>query len=193
VTPAELDQLTNDCPFLFHMTMRDSWPLIRAHGLLPTTALTELFEVTMDLRQALLTRRRPTASLLTHPVLGTATVRDQIPLLDQDLMRCLEDGLLPSDWYGKLNERVFFWFTERRLQGLLCAQVNRREGHLVLKVRTAPLIRDYYEKIELSPINSGATRPFQRRAAIRRFCPSVSIRTRSGAKSADQSTKPLSN
>jgi hypothetical protein len=107
MTPAELNQLTKDCPFVFHMAVRGSWPLIRAHGLLPANALAELFEVATDLRQALLSERRATGSLLTHPILGTATIRDQIPLLEQDLMRCLEDGLLPSDWYGKLNEQCF--------------------------------------------------------------------------------------
>src|SRR5947209_6250694 len=37
--PAELDQLTRDYPFFYHMAMRNCWPLIREHGLLPTNRL----------------------------------------------------------------------------------------------------------------------------------------------------------
>jgi hypothetical protein len=160
VTPAELDQLTQDCPYLYHMAARDSWPLISKHGLLPTDRLIDLFEVPEEEGLALTMRRRPQSTLLSHPSLGTATVRDQIPLLDRDLKRCLRDGLSPLDWYRVLNERVFFWLTERRLQRLLCASSYREQEHIVLKVRSADLIRDHYKKIELSPINSGATRPF---------------------------------
>jgi uncharacterized protein DUF7002 len=160
LTEGELHQLTRDCPFLYHMATRDSWPLIQKHGLLSTVKLAELFELSCYARIALTTQRRPKAALLSHPRLGKATVRDQIPLLERDLVRCLQDGLSPSDWYRILNERVFFWFTELRVQRLLCASANRLEEHVVLKLRSAELIRDHYVKIELSPINSGATRPF---------------------------------
>jgi hypothetical protein len=160
LTTEELDQLTRDCPFLYHMAARDSWPMIREYGLLPTVGLARLFGLSDDALVALTTQRRPRAALLQHPCLGTATVRDQIPLLERDLARCLRDGLTSSDWCRLLNERVFFWFTEKRLRRLLCAGANREQEHVVLKVRSAELIRDHKEKIELSPINSGATRPF---------------------------------
>jgi hypothetical protein len=61
--------------------------------------------------------------------------------------------------------------TERRLQRLLCANSYRKQEHIVLKVRSAELIRDHYEMIELSPINSGATRPFPASRGRETFLP----------------------
>lgn len=160
MTPAEVDQLTRDCPFLYHMAMRGSWPLIREHGLLPTSLLMQLLDVDDVTHRKLTTQRRPSAVPIAHPAFGEVVVRDQIPLLDSDLERCLRDGLTPQDWHRLLNERVFFWLTEKRLQSLLCAGAYRTQEHVVLKLRSAQLIRDHRDRIELSPMNSGCTRPY---------------------------------
>ena len=79
---------------------------------------------------------------------------------DQDPIRCLEGGLTPQDWYALLNERVFFWLTEARLRTLLCAGAYRKTDHLVLTVQTRPIVEKYQQQIELSPMNSGCTKPF---------------------------------
>jgi hypothetical protein len=160
VTAEELGQLVSDCPFLYHVASKESWPAIREHGLLPAASLGALFGLGEEELDTLTTRRRATARRLAHPRLGSAVLRDQIPLLERDLARCLRDGLTPSDWLRMLSERVFFWLSEQRVRRLLCATSNRGEEHLVLRVRSAELIRDHTASIELSPINSGATRPF---------------------------------
>jgi hypothetical protein len=160
VTPDELTRLLEDCPYLYHMAMLNSWPLIREHGLLPTDRLLDLFEIDPTHRHELTTRRRPASVPIEHRVHGMAFVRDQIPMYDSHLERCLLDGLTPVDWHARLNERVFFWLTERRLEGMLCAGAYRDQEHIVLKLRTAQLIGDYRDRIELSPINSGCTRPY---------------------------------
>ncbi|SEE67750.1 hypothetical protein SAMN05519104_7020 [Rhizobiales bacterium GAS188] len=174
MTPSELDELVGNCPHLYHMAMRDSWPLIQEHGLHTTYGLLDLFEVETAARTKMTTRRRCTSVPISHPVFGQAVVRDQIPLLDSDLDRCLRDGLTPQDWHRLLNGRVFFWLTEHRLQKLLCAGAYRHQDHIVLKVHTALLIRDYADRIELSPINSGCTRPYAHPRGRETFLPIAS-------------------
>ncbi len=87
-------------------------------------------------------------------------VRDQKPMDDAGLRRCLRDGLTPSDWYRLLNDRVFFWLTRKRLHGLLKAKPYRELEHDVLELDTAALVSAHQTRITLSPINSGATKPF---------------------------------
>jgi hypothetical protein len=159
VTPDELEELIADCPYLYHMAMKDSWPLIRKHGLLPTSKLLDLFAVDEARVRALTDNLRPTSVTIDHPEYGKATVRDQIPLHEKDLLKCLTGGLTPLDWYRRLNERVFFWLTTERLQKLLCAGAYRHIEHLVLVVPTKPIIEKYRNRIELSPMNSGCTKP----------------------------------
>jgi hypothetical protein len=159
VTAGELDELIADCPYLYHMAMKDSWASIQMHGLLPTDDLLDLFEVEAAERTSLTTKRRPESVAINHPQLGQAIVRDQIPLHDSDLLKCLSGGLTPEDWHALLNERVFFWLTEERLNRLMCAGAYRKFEHLILKVATQPIIENYWHSIELSPMNSGCTKP----------------------------------
>jgi len=62
-------------------------------------------------------------------------------------------------WYQILNDKVFFWLTERRLETLLAARAYRRHEHCVITVFTAPFVHDYRERIWLSAMNSGTTKP----------------------------------
>ncbi len=142
------------------MAMHDSWGLIQRYGLLPTNELLSLFQIAEDRRAELTSKRRPTSVDIEHPELGVARIRDQLPLLDDQLARCLDGGLTPLDWHNRLNERVFFWVTRERLQRLMCAGAYRRQSHLVLEVPTRPIFENYEPSIELSPMNSGCTRPF---------------------------------
>lgn len=81
---------------------------------------------------------------------------------DRGLLRCLEDGLTPRDWYEILNRQVFFWLTENRLERMLNARAYRDEAHIVLTIDTSLLMKQYESSISLSPINSGCTKPFPR-------------------------------
>ncbi|MEI4509201.1 hypothetical protein WBQ88_15735 [Sphingopyxis sp. CCNWLW253] len=171
MTDEELGELLKNCPALFHMAMRDSWPLIQKHGLLPTNRLLELFDVDHETRAELTTKRRPASFPIAHPEVGSATIRDQIPLYDHHLAKCLQGGLSPIDWHAKLNERVFFWLTEKRLQKLLCAGAYRKQQHVVLKINTAMLVNDHRERIELAPMNTGCTMPFAHPRGPETFLP----------------------
>lgn len=136
-----------------------SWPSIERHGLLSTTALLDLFGVSGEVREGLEGAHRPEAVPLVHPLHGNAVVRDQKPMDDRGLRKCLQDGLSPTQWYRLLNGMVFFWVSEDRLATLLGAKAYRDTSHVVLTVDTERLLSRYADRVMLCPINSGATKP----------------------------------
>ncbi|MDP4025966.1 hypothetical protein Q8W71_25360 [Methylobacterium sp. NEAU 140] len=159
MSEAELDALLRDCPVLFHMAERGAWPTIRRHGLLSTVAALDLFGVTGEARAAAL-RRRPDGIVLERADLGRIVLRDQKPLSDRGLERCLRDGLTPADWHARLNARVFFWLSRARVLTLLAGRAYRDHAHEVLELDAAALVAAHRDRIALSPINSGATGRF---------------------------------
>lgn len=154
----DAETLIKNHPRLYHMADKDAWPSIQRHGLLSTTALLDLFEVKGREREALESAHRPESVRITHPKHGRAVVRDQKPMSDSGLLRCLS-GVTPTEWYRILNRRTFFWLTEERLQRLLGAGAYRAEAHCVLTVDTRALVTEHHNQIALSPINSGCTKP----------------------------------
>jgi hypothetical protein len=160
VNEAELNELLRDCPTLYHMAERESWPAIREHGLLSTTALLDRYGITGAERQLVEAQRRPISIALERQGLGRAVVRDQFPMDDKGLARCLQDGLVPQEWYRLLNGKVFNWLTRKRLLRLLNAGTYRNNEHDVLELETSPLVTTYKGKIWCSPMNSGCTKPF---------------------------------
>lgn len=162
MTDDELEELLGHCPVLYHMAEAGSWPSIRKHGLLSTSALLDLCGITGEARRKIETQRRPESVAIDHSTLGRIVIRDNKPMDDKRLARCLEGGLTPSDWYTLLNARVFFWLTRGRLLRLLGAAAYATQAHDVLEIDSAPLVRAHQENITLSPINSGATKPIAR-------------------------------
>ena len=160
MTDTELDELLRDCPTLYHMAEAGTWPSIRRHGLLSTSALLDLYGVEGAARHVLEARRRPEGVALRGEGLEGATVRDQKPMDDAGLARCLGGGMTPEDWYRTLNGKVFFWLTPARLMRLMEAKPYRGLSHDVLELDAAALVSACRDAITLSPINSGATRPF---------------------------------
>lgn len=143
-------------PTLYHMAEDGSWESIRRHGLLSTSALLDRFEIEDEQRSAIESARRPEIVRIEHPDYGTALVRDNKPMQEKALERCLH-GMTPREWYEHLNGRVFFWVDRKRLLKLLGARAYRERPHLVLEVNTAGLLERHAERVSLSPINSGAT------------------------------------
>ncbi len=160
MTNAELEELLSNSPTLYHMAERGSWPSIRRHGLLSTTALLDRFEIYGQERTSIEARRRPTSVFLNQPAVGSAVVRDQLPMDDRGLTRCLQDGLTPEAWYRLLNGMVFFWLTRDRLVRLLNAGTYRGLEHDVLELNAKALVDTYANNIWLCPMNSGCTKPF---------------------------------
>jgi hypothetical protein len=144
-------------PRLWHMTQDGAWPALQARGLLSTSALLDLYGIEGEAREALELRRRATSVSLRAPGLHEAVLRDQGPLNEAKLSRCLDDGLTPSDWLRRLNGQVYFWLKRERLAELLSGRVYRDGAHTVLTVDTASLLAAHGQRVRLSPINSGAT------------------------------------
>lgn len=156
----ELVELIEHCPVLYHMAERSSWDSIRSNGLLSTTALLDLYKYSGHARAAIEARRRSTSVILSRDDLAHATVRDQLPMDDNGLSRCLQDGITPEGWYRNLNSKVFFWLTRERLLRLLNAGTYRQHEHDVLEIDSKSIIEVYYDNIWLCPMNSGCTKPF---------------------------------
>lgn len=140
------------------MAEAGSWPAIQQHGLLSTTALLDLYEIQGDERDRLESARRPDSVPIHHPVHGTAWIRDNKPINEKVLRRTLV-GMTEPEFYRLLNGRVFLWLTEIRLGKLRSAPPYRGRPHDVLVVSTARLLAAYKDRVELSPINSGAVHP----------------------------------
>lgn len=149
-------ELIETYPRLFHMAEIGSWESIERNGLLSTEALLDLFDVKGDLRNEILETRRSQSYTITHPIHGSAVIRDQLVLHAERLSACLTDMTLGA-WLRMLNSRVFFWATEERLEGLLSGKMYRERSHEVLIVDTEALVTAYADRITLCPINSGAT------------------------------------
>lgn len=159
MTEAELQELLRRHPRFWHMAEVGSWPSIREHGLLSTSALLTRFGVEGDARRVVEAERRPEKVRLERDG-DWAVVRDNKPLNERKLARALQDGLTPADWYRILNARVFFWLSFKRLLTLLNAGAYRDAVHEVIELDGAALVMTCRERVVLSPINSGATGPF---------------------------------
>ena len=143
-------------PCLYHMAELGTWPSIKAHGLLSTSALLDLYGINGEERRLIEGRRRPESITIHHDEYGSAVIRDQKPISDSALQKCLRE-MTPTGWYRLLNARVFFWLTPERVQGLLSARAYRDREHTVLTVDTRDLLRLHQQRVALSPINSGST------------------------------------
>lgn len=139
------------------MTQPECVTGILAHGLFSTALLVERFAVPEAVRAEILARPRPARVALHHPGHGTAVINDNSPLSEKALAGCLDDGLAPSEWLAMLNARVFFWPAEQEAATLAGARLNRGRRLAVLVVDTLGLVRAHAARVELCPINSGAT------------------------------------
>ena len=160
MTEAELEEVVADCPTLFHMAERGSWGSIGERGLLSTSALLDLYGVSGAEREAIESMRRSASIPLNATGLPRAVVRDQLPMDDKGLLRCLPGHMAPRDWYELLNSKVFFWLTRDRLHTLTSASTYLDTSHDVIEVDTRSLIEAHRERIWFCPMNSGSTKPY---------------------------------
>ncbi|QZH73956.1 MAG: hypothetical protein JY451_09280 [Erythrobacter sp.] len=151
------EQLIETYPRLWHMAHDGAWPAIRDHGLMSAEALVDAYGVGAAERDRLLGIRRPSNKALAAPGLPGAVVRDQKPMTDNALLKCLQGGMSPEDWYRLLNGRTFFWLAAERVRGLTRAVAYRKEPQTVITLCTKSLVAVHESDIWLSPLNSGAT------------------------------------
>jgi hypothetical protein len=151
------EELIRTYPRLWHMAEDGSWDSISKQGLLSTSALLDLYKIDDAWRHKIEAEHRPESVKISRAGLPDAMIRDQKPMSDVALMKCLTDGITPSQWYQILNGKVFFWLSERRLLRLLGAKAYREFPQTVLTLDTESLVKAHSKKILLSPINSGST------------------------------------
>ena len=148
-----------------------SWPTIQKHGLMSTSAILDFLDLQGAARDKNESTRRSETVLLCSKGNTAFSIRDQKPMADSSLRRCLEDELSPSDWYRILNGRTFFWLTTKRLNKLLCAGTYAKFRHDVLVIDTRSLIAVHHNSITLCAMNSGNTRPYAHPRGLRTFLP----------------------
>lgn len=155
------EEVADRHPHIYHMAELDSWPSIKEHGLLSTTALLKLFEVSSDKRRKIESEWRPRPEAIDHPEHGTAVIRDQkMPPIELDPQ--LVD-LTRQEWYKYLNGKTFFWAERKRLANFLFAYGRR--PHCVLIVDTLALLSRHGSRASLCSINSGFTKQRARRGS----------------------------
>lgn len=151
------EELIEQYPRLWHMAHQGAWPAIRERGLMSVAALLDDYMVGGEERDRLLRTRRPASVPLAHPDRIGAVIRDQKPMSDSALEKCLQGGLTPGDWYSRLNSHSFFWLSRERIWRLLKARAYRDLPQTVLTIDTAGLLQACRDRVWLSPINSGST------------------------------------
>ena len=151
---ATVEQVISRYPRLYHMAERNSWSSIRKQGLLSTTALLDLFEVSGRERSEIESCWRPRSVAIEHAIHGVAAIRDQRPMPPGGLGPILDD-VTPADWYRLVNRKAFFWLSRERLQRLLEARLYRDRVHDVLVVDTRAMLDRHLDRITLASFNTG--------------------------------------
>lgn len=139
-------------PRLYHMTGAGGWEGIARDGLLPVSALLDWHGADEATRERLQFSRRAEQVTLAPGVV----VRDNKVLNEKSLRRALTGGLTPRDWYAMLNARAFLWVNPKRLERLLGGRAYRDDTHDVLAFDTLSLVRAHADRVEGTPMNTGA-------------------------------------
>jgi len=168
-----LEKLAKRYPRLYHVTTPGAWLNIKKHGLWSTSHILDQFGIKGIQRTLIETKRRTSEIALEHPLYGYIVINDNLPLNEQILKNCLNDGLAPEDWLCMLNTRVFFWPNKEKLERLLAARGNKNRLREVIVVDTLSLLKKHAKRIELSPINSGSTIRKAARRGLNTFIPLI--------------------
>lgn len=159
----KIEVLLDTYPRLFHMAEAGSWDLIKEYGLLSTKATLDKFRVNGELRRSLEEGHRAEKATVCGDEGQTVILRDQKPMPRDRLVKALDAGISPEDWYLFLNSKVFTWAQEERLNRLLNAREYRNHEHDVLVLDSESLIKKYEESVLLCHMNSGNTFPYPHR------------------------------
>lgn len=160
MTGVGIDEFCSFYPRLYHMAWDDSWETIGQLGLLSTSSLLDVYKVSGDARTAIEAAHRPKPVLLRRKGHPAVTIRDQHPMSEKALERCLRDGVTPEQWFRTLNERVFFWLTRERLGRMMNSPAYVHMPHLVLTLCTRTIAEKHWSSVRLCAMNSGCTVPF---------------------------------
>jgi hypothetical protein len=148
----------------FHLADVENWPAIQRSGLHSTAAL--IARDGLRGRAALPFARYRDGSMRLP---SGAVIRDQRPMQPAALLRCLDDGLTPDDWYRLVNRKVFFWLDVARLNRHLAA--CRARPQLVIAVDLRALVARHGGRACVTPFNVGNARRRPASRGHRTFVP----------------------
>jgi hypothetical protein len=150
----DLQKFTAERPYLYHLTSREN-----ADNILSTNTLfsaNTLIDMTNDalLQSVKKSRRADHQALLIGGKLFY--LRDQRPISEKALSKCLTNNWSVGDFLFHLNDRVFMWPTVDRLW----KHFNRyeKENPIIFRFST-PEILEANSHAKFCRLNSGATRP----------------------------------
>lgn len=165
----EKQKLVELYPRLYHMAERGTWESIKDRGLLSASAVLDLFGVTGKDRAKYETQQRAEKMDVLDGLPERIVLRDQKPMPRERLLKALDDGITPEEWYHLINSKVFFWAQEERLFTLLNARDYRKLEHDVLTINTKALVEAYADSIWLCHMNSGNTWPMPHKRGAQTF------------------------
>ena len=93
----DVGRLASRYPVLYHMAEDGNWEGIQRLGLLSTTVLLDRFGIGGETRFRIESARRPEIEVIEHPEHGRALIRDNKPMQERVLERCLT-GMTPPEW-----------------------------------------------------------------------------------------------
>lgn len=150
---------------LYHLAEASNLASILKHGLMSTERLLGVAGMSEADRTKILRDHRQQNMELPSGVV----IRHQRPMPPDALVRALDDGLEPADWYALLNGFVFLWpdkdrMTRQRHACLDCPQV-------LLTFDGISLLDRFGRNAFVSPINSGNARRKAARRGLHTFVP----------------------
>lgn len=152
--PIDLDEFCRLHPVLLHLSLGTHEQLL-SQGLLSASEL--LAASGNGDSAATLEKARVEARQIQHKTLGPVWLNDQSPLTASVLRRCtFPVGMTSENYINYLNQHVFFWPSEERLQRFVHAIRARHRSRVIVEVETRSFIQQYQHSMLFSPQNSGA-------------------------------------
>jgi hypothetical protein len=149
----DIQKFINSRPFLYHLTCNENAEnIIKSRELFSAN---ELIQRTANEQYWPISRQRRAEHVLIVLDRQPIYLRDQRPISEKNLAKCLTDNWKVPDFIEFLNDRVFMWPSISRLS----SHYNRyeREKPVILRFSTEKLI-NANKHVKFCRLNSGATR-----------------------------------
>lgn len=149
----DIEKFINDRPYLYHLTCKENAQNIVSTGQL--LSANELIRLSGN-RAYYAIRKQRRADHQEIVIDGNSYfLRDQRPISEKNLAKCLPDDWTVGDFLYHLNERVFMWPTIARLSSHY--RRYRLEEPVIFRFSTRQII-EANPHVKFCRLNSGATR-----------------------------------